>query len=181
MLIVPDRFVLLATPRTGSRALEQAFEGIKSKDHHVHPEDLEETCETLLEGSSKLPKYTVTRNPYQHALSWYWHAEARHSTTPSVTGMCQFLKDRHISWYFSNRLNPYHAVADRILRYESNGDVTALAISLETGATIQKNTPRIGQRATSLDFLLSSREVLKAIEARFPEDIEFYNDQITNN
>lgn len=168
-LVIPNKLILLATPRTGSRALEACFkEGRKTKEHHVHPEDIPDV---------ECPKYTICRNPYQQALSWYWHVELRHGTEPSVTGLLKFLKDQNISWYFSTRLNPYHGkVKDlRILRYDQDALATARVISQETGAKIVAEAPpRIGQRRGLDDSLLSNREVLKAIEARFPEDIELY-------
>ena len=173
-LVIPNKLILLATPRTGSRALEACFkEGRKTKEHHVHPDDVASLLKV------ECPKYTVCRNPYQQVLSWYWHVELRHDPggNPSVTGLLKFLKDQNISWYFSTRLNPYHGkVKDlRILRYDQDALATARVISQETGAKIVETAPpRIGQRHGLDDSLLSNREVLKAIEARFPEDIELY-------
>lgn len=179
MLVIPDHAIILATPRTGSRALESAFEGLKPyREHHVHPEDIEERCEKLSKGSSKLPKFTVCRNPYLQVLSWYYHADAKHDPEkPTITGLLRFIKERNISWYFSSRLNPYHGeVKDlKILRYDRDALANALVISRLTGAEI-KNPPRlIGQSVGFDDSLLNNREVLKAIEERFPEDIKLYD------
>lgn len=177
MLIIPEKAIILATPRTGSRALEAAFKkGVKTKEHHVHPEDVEREAEVLVPGSSKLPKYTVCRNPYQQTLSWFYHAVLRHDPMASTTGLLSFIKDTHISWYFDRRLNPYHMVADRILRYDRDGRATALAIYRQTGAEVKKSVPLIGQSTGLDDTWLNNKAVLKAIEERFPEDIELYGE-----
>jgi hypothetical protein len=176
VLIIPEKVIILATPRTGSRALEAAFsKGVKTKEHHVHPEDIAAEAEKLVPGSSKLPKYTICRNPYLQTLSWYWHAVARHED-PSTNGLLKFIKDQHISWYFDQRLNPYHVVADKILPYDQDARATALAIYRATGAPVKKQVPLIGQSVGLQTTLLSDKAVLKAIEKRFPDDIELYSE-----
>jgi len=177
MLIIPDRVIILATPRTGSRALEAAFSGgTKTKEHHVHPEDVLAEAERLVPGSSNLPKYTVCRNPYQQTLSWFYHAVLRHEPQADITGLLSFIKETHISWYFDQRLNPYHAVADKILPYDRDARATALAIYRATGAKAKKQVPLIGQSTGLDDAWLNSKDVLKAIEKRFPKDIELYSE-----
>lgn len=178
MLIVPERFILLATPRTGSRALEQTFiggistHGDAGGEHHVHPEDVNDVAEKLVPGSSTLPKYTVCRNPVDHLRSWYHHA--RKDSPKTLSGFVTFIKEADISWYFTPTLNPYQWVADEIFPYERNGRITAYRISHRTGAILKTEVPVIGASTGLQDTWLQSGEVLQAVNERFQNDVYLY-------
>ena len=69
MVIIPNKFVFLATPRTGSRAVSEALirkypdaiTDYPSNHHDPAPDD------------NTLPIYTVIRNPFDQILSWHSH------------------------------------------------------------------------------------------------------------
>lgn len=180
MLIVPERFVLLATPRTGSRALEQTFiggistHGDAGGEHHVHPEDVNDVAEKIAPGASKLPKYTVCRNPVDHLRSWYHHVNR--NTPVTLSGFLTFIREADISWYFTPSLNPYQTVADEIFPYERNGIITAYRISHRTGASIIPKTeaPVIGASTGLNDTWLENAEVRQAVNERFQDDMYLY-------
>ena len=77
MIVIPDKFTFVATPRTGSRAISEALilkypEAITDypKDHHTYPDAV----------PRDLPIYTVIRNPTSQLLSWWAHVDVRHNS-----------------------------------------------------------------------------------------------------
>lgn len=76
MIVVPNKFVFLATPRTGSRATSEALlrkypDAITDypSNHHDPAPD-----------GNKLPVYTVIRHPVDQMLSWWYHVDVQHGS-----------------------------------------------------------------------------------------------------
>ena len=108
-MVVTERFVYLATPRTASRSIEQAVLAseervlYKSKKHHA---GAREVAEILRKHRGK-PVYTVVRDPVRQALSWYYHCKASQHTT-----FIEFIKNYTNGWLFGGKLNIYLDVPD---------------------------------------------------------------------
>ncbi len=108
-MVVTERFVYLATPRTASRSVEQAVLSssetvvYKSKQHHA---PVPEVTEKLRQHEGK-PVYTVVREPTRQALSWYYHAKGHLSRD-----FTDFIKKYKNGWLFGNHVNIYLNVPD---------------------------------------------------------------------
>lgn len=189
MLIVPEKFILLATPRTGSRGLEKTFIGgistqwdsngeprpREERAHHVHPDDVDEVAEKFVPGSSKLPKYTICRNPVSQLRSWYHHVNVNHTDRPpSLSEFVTFIKEADIAWYFTPTLNPYQYIATEILPYMRDGAISASTISQKTGALIKTEPPVIGASVGLSTTWLTEPKVIEAVNGRFKRDVDLF-------
>jgi len=178
MIVVPNKFIFLATPRTGSQAIAAALRqvpgSVESKIHHVEPEQIDNTAEELAPGSSTLPRYTIARDPYTQMVSWYYHFYLRNTeNVPQEESFIQFVTERQIHWLFGDRLNPYHEAADEVFLYEPDlqfvvQEMCDLADVFPAPVVIPKDVspPGIGVVLTP-----ASRE---AINVRYPRDVEYY-------
>ena len=99
MIVVPKLLVYVLTPRTGSRATEQAFL------EHV-PGSLDVGRHHGYETGFKEPVYATIRNPHDQLLSHYW--KERDKITFE-----DYLR------YRTPRLNIHHAVIDKYFIYEN--------------------------------------------------------------
>jgi len=117
MVIIPNKFIFTATPRTGSRAISEALlrkypEALSDypSKHHDHPT-------TNLE----LPVYTVIRNPLDQLLSWWAHVDIR---AGSPRRPLQFAEEYEnvmfLPKYEKYRLNIHADIADKFLLYSNN-------------------------------------------------------------
>lgn len=181
MVIIPHKLIYLATPRTGSRALSAAFAQVAGakefKLHHVRPEDIDLSAEALIPGSSALRRCTVIRDPYTQSLSVFYHVCTRHmgNKTPTPEEFLRFLDETRISWWFDDRLYPYHEAADDVFLYEPDLQFTMQEIADHYDIFPCPIVQRIGTTRSPHPSLLTP-EAREKINARFPEDIRYYYD-----
>jgi hypothetical protein len=191
MLIVPGKFIFLATPRTGSRTIVKALkfrfpEALETKEHHVHPEDVRATEKELLSGTSTkaktapLPMCTVLRDPYRQSLSWYYLLR-KEPPERSEENFADCLKTCGASWYFYDRLYPYshdpsadvtNVMYEEDLMKTYNRIMSIFGLKPEFG----KEFPEIGRTHPSLELLTPRTRGL--INERFKTDISVYRDLV---
>jgi hypothetical protein len=122
MIIIPDKFIFLETPRTGSKScravLSQYPGAILSDECHVGVE-----FALGAKFATSLPLVTVTRDPVNHLRSWY--LACSNLNRP----LCQFVRDglpigklAERSGFHRYVLNPYRDIADRVFRLEDGLD-----------------------------------------------------------
>jgi hypothetical protein len=161
MIIVPDRYTFVATPRTASRAIVEALlrrypKSITSypKDHHIDPEYV----------PKDYPIYTVIREPLSHIMSWWYHVDYRNKVDRNPLQFAQqYRHPVYIDQYRKYKLNPYAEIADRFFVYE-----TELPI-LETTFDIQLET--VGKGTYPKKPFAVLREY---IEDEFADDVQLY-------
>lgn len=130
MVIVPDKFTFVATPRTGSRALAEAL--IKQYPQSVtdYPRDHHTDVSMV---PADYPIYTVIREPVSHLISWYYHVDARHKN--NKRSFDSFVKEYDSPQYFCRYnkyiLNPYAEIADNLFVYERGLQLAANAMGIE--------------------------------------------------
>lgn len=179
MVVIPDHLIFLATPRTGSRAIAAALMTVRGakehKEHHVHPDDVESSAESLIEGSSGLPRISVIRDPYEQVLSVFNHALTRHITGRAVTeeDLLRFVDEAHLSWWFDKELYPYKHVADSYL-YEPHLQHTMNKIAYHRGLYPCPVVPLVGKTENRHEHVLTEL-TRERINERFKDDVEFYN------
>jgi hypothetical protein len=176
VILVPDKFVFLATPRTASRTYVEMIRGtfdesVESDDHHIHPEDLF----TDFPEARDLPRYTIIREPYDQVLSWFHHAIVRHEREAERPDrLLDFIRTASISWFFSTTLNPYDEVAE-LLPFQRG--VLRNYETMAQKTYHKKRAPIVGLRPRVLsNAKMLTDEVIKAIDERFPKDIELWKD-----
>lgn len=188
MVIVPHKFIFLATPRTGSRAIRDALlklpGAVESQEHHVHPEDVAYTADKLLEGSSELPLYSVIRDPYEQVRSMFYHVEMRHKLKldphyqPSSRELAEWARtygaEHNTPWWFAPSLYPYKDCSDEIFVYEPNLQLVLDAICDTGGQDWIPAVEPVGLSAGVPSGLINA-EVREAVNDRFRADIEFFN------
>ena len=155
MIVIPNKFVFLATPRTGSRAISEALirkypdaiTDYPSNHHDPAPDD------------NKLHVYTVIRHPVYQMLSWWAHVDVR---AGSKRRPLQFAQEYENIMYMPKhaeyRLNIHAENADMIMFY----GMTNTILGLENVKVIGKS-----------DYTLNPGEYLELAEYM---DTEYRND-----
>jgi hypothetical protein len=169
-------FTFVATPRTGSRYVSKILElagGTPSEQHHEHPADV----------PRDFPIYAVLRDPYDQALSWFYHAIVRSlKRLPRSVDFQRFLTDSYISFYFNTSLNPYSKITTKFFLYEK--DLFPVVKRILT-ATVGPNNSvlTLSSDASTVKPLGKTKNVdrglltplnRRLIEERFSEDIRLY-------
>lgn len=179
MILVPGKFLFLATPRTASRSLKEMVrqnckDTKETLEHHVHPEDIF----SEFPEARDVPIFTVVREPYDHALSWFYHAVVRNAPQRENTrDFLTFLRTMFISWYFSDRLNVYAEVATHFLPYQAG---VVSAYETMTGHAFEGKAPVIGLRPrTKPVSKMLTPFTERAVRQRFPQDIELWQALLT--
>lgn len=181
MVIIPNKFIYLATPRTGSRAIAAALMSIReareTPEHHIHPQDIDKNANYLLPGSEELPTITVIRDPYEQVLSVFHHVFTRHLTGRDATeaDLLRFIKEAKVAWWFADRLYPYHAVADVTFQYQPHLQHTMNEIAYEMGLYPCPVVGMVGVTKNRQTHLLTS-PVKEKIDERFPDDVQLYKE-----
>lgn len=178
MLIIPDHFILTATPRTGSRALIDAFKrsimSEKTDYHHQHPEDVQS-----LATASGLPIVSICRSPYRQLRSLYAHAILRTTPKGSTPDTFEdFLRDFNLSFFYDGRLNPYHAISDAIYLFDEK-DLRSTAdriaqdfLDPERALMVKHNLVQVGGTFGKPNVL--NEETRSFIRDRYPDDYALY-------
>jgi hypothetical protein len=158
MIIVPDKFTYVFTPRTGSRATERAFldhvPGAyrPSNYHHDHPDDLPQG----------LPVYATIRNPYDQVLSWYAPWEKQGFT------VVEFLhRSPPGRRWIQKRLNVYDEYVDAYFIYEDG--IEQIFKTLGYGIV---SVPKVG--TSGVDKTRLTQEARELIDEIFEYDVKLY-------
>jgi len=145
VVIVPDRFIFLETPRTASRSVAVTMEesvrfAKRSGCRHVKPK--------AVPRETGLPIWTITRNPIMHLYSWYkYGCEGKafyvfNSDRSRILRFSEFA-DREfspLSGFEPDCLNIYRDVADHFWPLEHG-----LSLFYEQLGITPKNTHFIGE------------------------------------
>lgn len=192
MLIVPDKFVLLATPRTGSRALAKALQEIypeaKRTFFHPHPDD----CAGLIAKctSATLPFVAVLRNPYDQALSMFYacHQYNDNRSAESFKRAVQEKLPRRVGRpegfkpFPNEYLNPYsfYPATSKVDLFEYNADLRQVLDSILSKYDPESRNPlneyvvhEVG--VSNVDTTLLTASIRKEIERCYPDDIALWN------
>lgn len=154
MLLVPNKFVFLNTPRTGSRAISAVFQGLgycPAQFHHTN----------ISEVHTDLPVFTMLRNPTTQLLSWWW--DSRY-----IWCFEDYIKEHWtgITWNHED-LNPYAPIVDKFFIYEHG-----LEPMFEELGLPQWSIPRVGVSQTEYKYI--TPEAIDLINERFPKDVALY-------
>lgn len=120
MIILPEkRVIVVATPRTGSRALNAAIIASgqkKSKVTREHHDWIEDVSRAASGGEGgKFEIWTMIREPLSQLQSWLGHCQHWHD----VPG---FIKQNRFRWFAPNgQMNYYHEIATRLFIFENHG------------------------------------------------------------
>ena len=133
MIMVPDKFVFLASPRTGSRSMKNAIRDhysdtylLETREHHIHPADVF----TDFPKAWEVPFYSVFREPMDLMLSWFYHAVVRNSPQRETPGQfMKFLQKGKVSWFLNDTMYPYAGLTTHPLVFD-----TPLETNFETMA-----------------------------------------------
>lgn len=122
MIIIPDFFIFLETPRTGSKScrdfLNDVPGAILSDECHVG-------CDVALAAkwATGLPLVTVTRDPLDHLASWYLAcANKKKSFVGFIEKGLPLGALAKRAGFDPFILNPYRDIADKVYRLENGLD-----------------------------------------------------------
>ena len=176
-MVVTSEYLLLATPRTGSRALAKAVmtwdsTAIEIAAHHPKPDMV------LKYWNGSKPFYTIIRDPAEQVLSWYYHVK---DFTISPT---QFAQTYSNGWLFGNvwgdEVRGKQARACGLNIYEETLGVPVqkflykdgLHSALETLGLLGKQAPVIGD--SRVDRTLLTDDFRSVVYNRFPKDVDLF-------
>lgn len=169
-------------------ALKVLPDSCESREHHVHPEDVDDTTIRLGHRPNKL-KFTVLRDPYQQTLSWFGHAILRHKPHRStVKDFASFIKEYSTGWYFHDVLNPYLLMMDDVIPVPFSKDNLENTLRSIIGHSNRVNgakdqpahITKIGGVFSPNPELLNETTT-RLIDQRFPRDVELWRKGPYNN
>lgn len=166
MVIVPDKFVFLATPRTASRAITEALlkkypNAISEypRNHHDPAPD-----------TNELPVYTVIRNPYDQLLSWYSHVVMKRDPK-NRQSVFEFASTYENPMFFPKynkyRLNIHAEQADKFIPYTSTLNKIAYFFEL-------KDLERVGSKNTYKPTDREERDLWRILDRHFASDLKLW-------
>lgn len=171
MIIFPDRFMYLNTPRCASRsvktALKQVGGCIVDKVHHTRPDLVAEA-----KAQYKVPAITMFRHPAHILLSYWWKHRSYLGTTFS-----EYI-ERGKTIVLWHRVFPYSELTDEYFPYEKGIPALFEHLGLPAPAVV----PSIGMRLHDRpDHSYITGEHLKTVWEHFPDDMELYEKLINGN
>lgn len=181
MIIVPGEYILLATPRTGSRALVDAFlaadvGAVVGYGHHTWPDEYSEYQRTI---PRRLDTYTMLREPFAQWVSWYTHSRMYKTMdflTFTKTWTNQFINDdaaKYPEEGLRSSMNIYKDMVDEFFLYEDGLDAVVSSLTGNGNILI----PKLGgtqAHKVDADQLWSIPEVPSAFITRFKQDVVLY-------
>lgn len=168
MIIVPDKFIFLCTPRSGSRSTVAALHvldgTIVSDNHHG-------TIDEVIEAKKKYGLKTITtlRDP-AHILLSYWWGFLRHK--PLRITFEDHIK-RSPATILWGRIFPYHELTDEYFLFSKGLDAFFKYLGFP-----DLNVPKIGvrpkaqQRLPDPNYITEEHRAL--IKEKFPDDVALY-------
>lgn len=168
MIIVPDRFIFLETPRTASKSCRHILSSVPGA---VVSDQCHVGCEVALGAkfATKLPLITVTREPMAHLLSWYYACANKKKT------FSQFIRNglpigglAKRSGFDPYTLNPYKDIVDHAFKLD-RGIVDMFSY---LRIPVKKN-PMINFH--DVDIGLMNADTWDATTTHFAGDVEYYH------
>ena len=165
MILLPDQHVIVvATPRTGSRAIRQALHNANvpnmtiTRVHHEFPHEVE----AIRNIGYPYEVWTMIREPVSHLKSWI-------SYTGRWNDALEFIKTyRGRYFFYEGGMNIYNKIVDRTFLFEDNGHQAMLdALKIEHG-----QIPVIGKTDSTKHGL--SEKQIEVAKQRFAKDFELY-------
>ena len=169
MIVIPNKFIFLATPRTGSRAISEALirkypQAISEypTNHHGQPAE-----------TNKLRKYSVVRNPVDQILSWWSHNTVNRHIIIEQTPL-EWAQTFDNVMYFARFekyvLNMHAEITDHFLPYTDDMDVIKKELELDDLEVIGRSRYR--------DIVTEEQiqEVSDYIDKEFPNDVQLWKD-----
>jgi hypothetical protein len=168
MIVLPKQGVIVvATPRTGSRALNEGITSAakaagdsvtQTKEHHTWPHVVLNLAE-----SKGYEIWSLVREPYDHIQSWMGHMHC--TSYPEITTWLNEYSGRY--FMYEGGMNIYRNVVTRYFIYDQNGHQKMLSALGYEG-----EFPHIGG-SHRVDYTFSE-EQKKIIRDRFFNDFELY-------
>jgi hypothetical protein len=162
MVILPDqKVIVVATPRTGSRAVKEAImhgssHASATKYHHPMPHEVRKVMER-----DNYSVWTMIREPLSQLKSWISHAQRWDDPM-------DFIKNYDSKYFFTNGgMNIYNQEVDRYFLYEDNGHQRMI-----DELWIEEEVPVIGATGSEKRELTEEQE--KAARNRFAFDFKLY-------
>ncbi len=172
MVIVPDRFIFLETPRTASRSVAVTIEesvrfAKRSNCRHVKPEDVPR--------ETGLPIWTFTREPVSHLYSWYKYGLENNDFSvfnedrSKILTFPQFVAKEFcpLQGFEPNCLNIYYGVANHFWPLEWGLSAFFLKLGIKP-----KNKHFIGEIKGLQSTPFVDRDLF---QAKFKRDTELYS------
>jgi hypothetical protein len=165
MVILPNqRVIVVATPRTGSRAIKEAIlsgdsHASATKYHHPMPDEVRKVMER-----DDYAVWTMIREPLSQLKSWISHNERwKDSNT-----ILDFIKNYDSKYFFRNGgMNIYNQEVDRYFIFEQGGHQKML-----DELWINEKVPVIGATGSAQRELTEAQE--NAARSRFAFDFKLY-------
>lgn len=171
MIVLPEqRVIVVATPRTASRAVNKAIEMakpgglVKTRQHHDWPHEVERAAKN---GGYEV--WTMIREPISQLKSWISHCGYWHDPTDFI----QTYKSRY--FFYQGGMNIYNKEATRFFIYEQDGMRKMLE---ELGLMRDDNDvyiPVVGETGSKERNLTPTQVDLA--KQRFDKDFRLYNKQ----
>jgi hypothetical protein len=163
VIIVPERFVFVSTPRTGSRSISEmllAHGWNQTKGHHTEPE-------IVLEEKGDLPVYSVFRNPRDIIVSWY--CRLKFAAKPSLAEFCRGVEN---AWM--NPMHRYMEISDKSFNFDDGIENIMTAMGVEPVAGV----PHIGgDKRRPIEW---THEAEVNARRTFKRDFDYY-EKMTNS
>jgi hypothetical protein len=180
MILVPGRFIYLATPATASRTIAEALVNrcgghFLSKTHHAHLSDM-----PLLDAHC-VPVYSLIRDPYDYVLSRYFF-KYRHAVNRSDAVLEKFISKYSLESHsspFGSKMCMYRKYVDKYFLYEDGPQEFFNAVGFPDvafGKIGVKSGALMGERLKIDDVQPVIREL---IDQHFAEEVELYQ-QVKN-
>lgn len=177
MIILPEqRAVVVATPRTGSRSINEAIISANPKGmlvvkpHHNWPHEVTRAaCGANCEEKGAYDVYTIIREPLSQLASWLNHTRKWHDQE-------KFVAEYRTRYFcYDGYLNIYVNVATKFFVFEDGGHqklINALGLDVQIPRVGKSENPEVYKNVLS-------DESKRIARVRFRNDFELYK-QITH-
>ena len=178
MVIVPDHFVFVANPRTGSRSVGALLEG-KCQVKGTWRDGCRHQARAKV--PRNLPVYGFTREPVRHILSWWYfqsqkkHIDAFNEEVSRLLTFKEFVQKPFFPLdtldFPRQRLNLYSGIVTRWFRLEDGID----AFLEHVGLGYIENTSRDVLGTSGVDLSLITPEIRRLVARFFPLDCALWD------
>lgn len=181
MVIVPESYTFVATPRTGSRSISEAIlaerDGAISdypRNHHVLPESVPRDYHV----------YTVIRHPVAQLYSWYYHVVKRNGgKLPFSRFIREYNNPQFLDRDTKYPLNMYAEVATYWYVFENGLDGCREGLGLTK--PLPKTGTQLGKKLKKPQRVPLTMDDAVYIYEEFAADLELYerirNEQSNRN
>jgi hypothetical protein len=161
MVIIPDKAIYLATPRSASRTTTKVLTDLGCT--YVHPHHNSRAKVIAAKKKYSLPTITLLRDPLHMLLSWWWPNKKQHSFATHIScfgGM-----------WNQGRIYPYYDITDEYFLFTHGVNAFLEHLGLPTDVEM----PHEGNNYT--DPACVTEEHRQECYRRFPADAEIWRSQ----